>query len=322
MHKRKLLNLTSLLILVALPAVVFWQRQAVFDWYRLRGYNPPTQISQLALDTGMNDDMKRLFYVYHPELQDKAAFNTSCRDNELTIVLGCYVNGRGIYLLDVTDDRLNGVEQVTAAHESLHAAYARLSKKDKVRIDSLTKSAYDTLASQRIKDTVELYRKQDASIVPNELHSILGTEMRILPPELEMYYAEYFTDRLKVVGYSELYEQAFTQRKQQVEAFDAQLASLKKDIEDLQAKLDTDEAALGAERARMTALRENDQTDEYNAAVPGYNRRIGAFNANISKLTSFIAQYNEIVPRRNAIASEEKELVSAIDSRETVPAAQ
>lgn len=322
MRKRRILSLTGLILLIGLPALLFWQRLAVFDWVRLRGYNPPVAVRQLAIDTAMNEDMTRLFYVYHPALQDKTDFNNSCRDDELTIVLGCYVPGNGIYLLDVSDERLSGVKQVTAAHEALHAAYARLSAKERTRVDALTKNAYETLASQRIKDTIELYRKQDPAVVPNELHSILGTEQRTLPSDLEKYYAQYFTDRLTVVGYSEQYEQAFTQRKQQVEAYDAQLAGLKQQIDDLQAKLSADEAYLSAERARMTSLKESNKIDEYNAAVPGYNSRIKEFNATIVQLTALIAQYNDIVPKRNAIASEEKELVQAIDSREQVPSAQ
>src|SRR6185295_11567695 len=102
----------------------------------------------------MTPDTRRLFYVYHPVLEDKQAFNSHCTDSEKTIVLGCYISRTGIYLYDVTDSRLNGVEQVTAAHETLHAAYERLSSSERKRVDGLTAQAFAQVTDQRIKDTI------------------------------------------------------------------------------------------------------------------------------------------------------------------------
>ena len=201
MKTRRLTNAFATLVILAVPSVGYLQRQAFFDEFRLHGYVASSDISQLATDTSMLPSMRRLFYIYHPELQEKVAFNSSCRDNEQTIVLGCYVDTRGIYLLNVTDSRLTGVEQVTAAHETLHAAYARLSQNEQKKVDAMTMSYYATVTDQRLKDTIELYKKQDTRIVPNELHSILGTEVRTLPGDLEQYYKRYFADRSKVVSF-------------------------------------------------------------------------------------------------------------------------
>lgn len=316
MRTRK--SLITLLLLLAVPALLLWQRLAIFDWVRLRGYNPPVEVVKLADNTTMNLRMRQLFYVYHPSLEDKPTFNAHCRDSEQTIVLGCYINGRGIYLLDVTDDRLAGIEEVTAAHESLHAAYTRLSGKDRANVDRMVQGAFDSLGDQRVKDTIELYRKKDPNVVLNELHSILGTEVRTLPTALEEYYRRYFEDRLKVVGYSEQYEQAFTARKNQIKDYDAQLEALKQQIDVLQKSLVAAERDLARLRSSMNSLRSGN-TAAYNAAVPGYNQKVASYNAMIDQLSSLVNQYNEIVPKRNAIASEEEELVKAIDSREIVP---
>jgi hypothetical protein len=310
------------ILVLALPVVGLWQRQAIFDLIRLHNYAPPAAISQLATDTTMQPSMRRMFYVYHPAIQDKTAFNNSCRDNEQTIVLGCYVNTKGIYLLDVTDARLTGVEQVTAAHEGLHAAYERLSSAERKRIDKLTGDYFATTTDQRLKDTIELYKKQDPGVVPNELHSILGTEVRTLPAELETYYRQYFSDRSKVVAYSEQYEKAFTERKNQIEAYDTQLAGLKKQIESLQVSLTAQSTSLSPERDRLNGLRSSGQTTAYNAAVPGFNQQVNSYNTNVDKLSVLISEYNDLVAKRNAIASEESELVKAIDSRTSVPARQ
>lgn len=305
-----------------MPVIGFTQRQDIFDWSRLRNYQPSADVMKLATDTSMNDGMRRLFYVYRPSIEDKTTFNKSCRDNEQTIVLGCYVDRMGIHLLNVTDSRLAGVEEVTAAHESLHAAYARLSRSERSDIDRMTAAAFAALTNDRVKGTIELYRKQDASVVPNELHSILGTEVRELPADLETYYKRYFTDRLKIVGFSEQYEQAFTDRKNQIIAYDAELASLKAQIDSLQTDLERLASALSAQRAQLDSQRSSGNITAYNNGVSSYNRNVVTYNQKIDELTTLVAKFNDIVPKRNEIASEEQELVQAIDSRETVPARQ
>lgn len=322
MSKNKSLSLITTLVILALPAVAFWQRLAIFDQVRLYGYNAPSAVAQLASDTTMLPSMRRLFYVYHPAIENKTDFNASCREDEQTIVLGCYIDTRGIYLLSVSDARLTGVEQVTAAHETLHAAYARLSSGERSKVDAMTEAAFAGLNDQRITDTVALYRKQDPTVVPNELHSILGTEVATLPPDLETYYKRYFSDRAKIVAYSAQYEQAFTDRKNQVAAYDAQLATLKTQINNLQATLTTEAATLSDERNRLNGLKSSGQIAAYNSAVPGYNDSVNNYNANIDALSRMVDEYNAIVPVRNGIASEEQDLVQAIDSRTSVPAHQ
>lgn len=320
MSLKKPFKLLATIALILLPIVGFLQRQEIFDWMRLRNYQPPFAVVKLANDTTMNDDMRRLFYVYRPSIEDKATFNKSCRDNEQTIVLGCYVDRVSIHLLDVTDSRLAGVEEVTAAHESLHAAYNRLSGAERKNVDRMTSAAFAGLTNERIKNTIELYRKQNPSIVPNELHSILGTEVRNLPIELENYYKRYFTNRSVIVAFSEQYEQAFTDRKNQIKAYDAELASLKSQIEILQADLDQLATSLSTQRASLDGLRSAGNIPEYNSGVENYNRDVVVYNNKVDRLTSLVAKFNGIVPIRNDIASEEQELVKAIDSRETVPA--
>lgn len=322
MIKRRIRSALSLILVLLVPAALLWQKHNIYDWWRLRDFKPSAQIVQLATDTTMNEKTRRLFYVYHPALEDKKTFNEHCRDDEQTIVLGCYINGEAIYLFDITDTRLSGIEEVTAAHETLHAAYARLSKKDREKVDEMTNRAFSSLNDERLNNTIALYRQQKPETVPNELHSILGTEIRSLPADLETYYKRYFTDRLKIVGYSEQYEQAFTDRKNQVAAYDQQLTTLKQQIESLQSNLLQEETELNSTNAQLNQLRNNDQIAEYNAAVPGYNAKVNAYNKNIAKLKNLINQYNDIIPKRNAIASEEQELVDAIDSREVVPPTQ
>ena len=293
----------------------------MFDEWRLYNYQAPAAIVKLADNTTMVQSMRRLFYVYHPEIENKTDFNAHCRDDEQTIVLGCYVDGKGIYIFDVTDDRLAGIEEVTAAHEALHAVYERLSSSERKKVDAMTAAAFAQLSDQGIKDRIELYRKQDPKVVPNELHSILGTEDANLPTDLETYYQQYFSNRAKIVAYAAAYSGAFTDRKNQIAAYDAELSSLKTQINKLQSQLTSEQNGLETRRSQLDSLRSSGQTSAYNAAVPGYNAQVVTYNNHINQLSDLIDEYNSIVPKRNELATEEESLVKAIDSRD-VPSKQ
>jgi len=313
--KLRLIPLFLSVLIFALSVVAIWQRQAVYDWVRLRNYTPPQEIVALADATTMNDRTKRLFYVYHPSLEDKASFNRLCTDSEKTVVLGCYIAGKGIYIYNVTDERLAGIEEVTAAHEMLHAAYERLSGRERARVDALTAEAFAAISDQRIRDTVEQYRQKDESIVPNELHSILASEVRDLPEDLENYYSRYFNDRKAIVAFSEQYQAAFTQRQAKLKEYDSRLEQLKAEINQLQVVLEAQETELARERQNLETLRSQQRLSEYNEAVPGFNERVRKYNADASRVRTLIDTYNKLVVARNEIATEENELIKAIDSR-------
>lgn len=320
MGKRLLPLLFSLLFFV-LTVGLWVQRDALFDSWRLRNYTPPAAVSAMADATTMTDSARRLFYVYRPDLlEDKTVFNSHCTSSEQTIVLGCYIRHDGIYLYKVTDDRLHGVIEVTAAHEMLHAAYDRLSSKERTRIDALTAQVASQLTDERLKQTIENYRSRDASVVPNELHSILATEVRQLPPELETYYKQYFTNRVAIVDMADAYKQAFTERESEVHSLDEQLKSLKAQIDQLNSTLEKQQADLKRQLQDLQNRKQSGRTDEYNDGVPVYNQAVATYNANVNKQRSLVSQYNSLVERRNGLAVEENELIKALDSRETIQA--
>lgn len=286
----------------------FVKRQEIYDWWRLRDYTPPAEIVRLADDTTMKDYGRRLFYVYKPELNDRFQFNQNCTHTEETIVLGCYISGVGIYLFDIDDPRLEGVEQVTAAHEMLHVAYERLSPTEKERIDKLTADTLQSLNNQRIIKTIENYRSRDSSVVPNELHSILATEVRDLPEELEEYYRRYFSNRLKIVEFSEQYESILTERKTRAVTLESQITGLKADIEII-------ESELSNKRSQLNSARQNVRTQQQ---VREYNQQVESYNANIRQLNNLIARHNKLVEEYKRNAFETQELYEAIDSRPTL----
>lgn len=303
--------------ILAVPFAAFVERENLQDWWLLRGYTPPRAVSQLASQDTMTPSATHIFYVNHPEVIDNAlAFRAQCTATEQTIVLGCYHSDqRGIYIYDVKDGRLAGVEQVTAAHEMLHAAYDRLDPAEKQRINSLLENFYRTqVKDQRLIGTINSYKKTEPHDVVNEMHSIFGTEVASLPKDLEDYYKQYFSNRLAVVAFSSNYKNEFTKRVDQIETDDAKLKELKSQIDAEETSLSLQLADLQANRAKLDGLRSSGQITAYNSEVPVYNAKVNSYNSNIYKLQSDIKAYNELVEARNALASEVRQLDRALST--------
>lgn len=322
MEKRVAVNLGNLIVTLLIIAAGIWavyNRQGILDWWRLQSYKPTEQVVKLADSTSMVGRGRELFYVSEPAIEGRDSFNIHCTNhNEQSIVLGCY-RAQQIYLFDVTDERLAGVEEVTAAHEMLHAAYERLSNDEKQRVNAMLDPQIKALADPRLLNLIKLYNKQEPGQLYNEMHSILGTEYRELSAELENYYKQYFSDRLKVVSYSERYEAVFTASQERIAGLDARLDELKKGIEANNAALETRQRELERDSDRLNALRQSNP-EQYNQAVPGYNAQVREFNALVNQTKQLIDEFNALVEQRNKEAAAQNDLYHQLDSRyQSVP---
>jgi len=270
----------------------------------------------------MTDYGKHLFYINRPSLESKADFNMHCSDTtEETAVLGCYHGNRqGIYLYAVTDERLAGVRQVTAAHEMLHQAYDRLSDDERSRIDALLEAFYDSgQLNEDIKAKLDSYKKQADVVLASEMHSIFGSEVRNLPAELEGYYKQYFSDRSKVVGFSEAYRAEFTRRQELVKQYDAQLASLKRQINTNKSELEEKMSFLNSKEKEIDQDVASRNQTQYDADVQAYNETVQSYNSLLAETRQLISRHNDIVGKRNEIAVQEQQLQQALDSRLETP---
>lgn len=310
---RRIRVLITVALLLLLPIAVASNKQTIIDWNRLRNYQPDSEIVRLSKATTMTRLGERLFYVNNPELNDKSTFSQHCKNNEQTIILGCYISNTKIYIFDVSDKRLSGVEEVTSAHEMLHAAYDRLNVSEKKRINFLINEAYKGVTNTRIFETIASYKRAGANI-NNELHSILGTEVAVLSDELEAYYGKYFSDRSVIVGFFDKYEQEFVARRAKVAADDAKLNELQEEIEAIKEKLKNEYIGINDERERMDRLIASKRIEEYNNLVVPFNSRVNSYNNTVTEVQRLIQEYNNLVIERNNIATEENELIKAIDS--------
>jgi hypothetical protein len=275
----------------------------------------PDDVAAIAAATGMSEEGELIYRASTPEVEDDDDFNEHC-SIEGGAVLGCYYEGN-VYVYAVTDERLAGTVEVTAAHEMLHAAYERLSPDERDRIDALVDEAIAAIPDDDPTfDDLELY---PAAQHADEWHSRLGTEFAELSPALEEHFARYFDDRAKVV---ELHVQAtalFNELRAQIEALveeidaldpvlDARIAKFEAAIDRYNADVDSFNA-----RAENGSFSSQQQFDSERAVLVS---RGAALDAEGAALDAEIDRYNGLVEQLTALDADYAELYSALDSND------
>ena len=291
--------------------------QQLEDWSKLLTYQPPSEIARLATTTTMTDTARQLFYVNQPTIETRKSSLNLCKSSEHTIVLGCYVVRKGIFLQAVPDPRLQGVMEVTAAHEMLHVAYQRMSLFEKSQINKQLQAVLKQLKNPRILKLVSTYNDQDPRSVDNELHSIFGTEVRNLSPELEAHYRTYFTDRSTIVALSERYEGVFTTLRDKEKTLSQQLLTRKSTLEQLSAQVKQEAETVESERSNLQSSILSNPNSDYSFRVFSFNDRVRNYNQLVSQLREQTDAYNQLVTEHNTLALEEKSLVESLENKST-----
>ncbi len=314
----------SLSILV-LSGWLVVNRQFVFDQWVVSQYQPSSTVAALVDRSGMSDKGKFYFYASQPAVSSAAEFNVNCQRQEAqSAILGCYSVGR-IFIYDITNSQLAGIEEVTAAHETLHAAWDRTSSSDQQSIGVLLEAEYTKLNSSDLKERMAYYERAEPGKRQNELHSIIGTEVATISPELESHYRQYFADRSKVVALHSSYQQVFDGIAAQSEALLLELNTLATEIKSSVIQYNDDAAAVSQESEDLkNSSNSVDRTsqfevNQYNAKRQVLITRISqletlraAINAKSEQYKTKVAQYEKLVIRSN-------ELTQSLDSTVVAP---
>jgi hypothetical protein len=302
---------------MTIAAVIIGMRftQDIEDWSKLLHYQPPSEVARLATATTMTDTARRLFYVNKPTIESQKLSLKLCKSTEHTIVLGCYVPRKGIFLQAVTEPRLQGVMEVTAAHEMLHVVYQRMTLLEQNQINKQLQAVLVKVENPRILKLVQTYREQDTRSVDNELHSILGTEVRNLGSELEEHYRQYFTDRSAIVALSERYEGVFIALRNKAKNLNEQLGMRKSALEQLVLQVKQEAQGVDAERSSLQSSISSSPQSDYNFRVSNFNDRVNSYNRLVSRLKEETDTYNQMVTDHNSIALEEKSLVESLENK-------
>lgn len=172
---------------------------------------PSDEIVALADAAHLSDEGRQLLYGTRPELLDATAFAGRCAGTAGAQpqpgggAVGCYHQATDtIVLYAPSDPRLRAFVVETAAHEVLHAAWARLTADEQTRLVPLLEAEVasipaDDAIHQQIAGSIGAHSENR----PTELFAYVGTQVWRdggLHPQLEAVYSRVVADRSALVG--------------------------------------------------------------------------------------------------------------------------
>ena len=304
-------SFTAIVAVAGGLAAAYWFGPQLLDEFRAQQYTPSSHISAIEQRVTLTSAGRRIFYATSSEVQDSGQFNGSCHSVErTTAILGCYYRDR-IYLYNVQNSELDGALDVTAAHELLHAAYARLSTFEQRKVDGLVRAAYQKVKNEpTLKRLMEYYKQAEPGAEINELHSILGTTIANLDSELERYYARYFTNRASIVTLNQRYTQVFSELDQQATSLKAKISaeesSLKTETDAYQNELNQLNSDIQSFNQR--AVSGDFSSQEFYATRSALSGRVASLNNQQNQLNTRISAYNTMIAEYNKLAVRAQQL--------------
>jgi hypothetical protein len=260
---------------------------------------------------------KFVFYATKPAVANQAEFNKECPRQETgSPILGCYTADDHIYVYDITNSKLDGMEEVTAAHEMLHAAWYRTSEAEKERLSTELRAAYEKIDNSELKTRMDYYERTEPGEFINELHSILGTEIKSLDESLEAYYGQFF-NRNEVIKLHEQYSAVYKQLYARADDLYSTMQTLSMTIQDRSRNYDTSVAQLSVDIAAFNRRANNDgfsSQSQFNAERSALVTRTNALDAERASINASINKYNELYDEYQTIAKQIEGLNDSIDS--------
>ena len=311
-------GLVVLAVCLVSAALLYLNRQFILDQVSYWQYQPSSAVASLAERVSLSQTGMFYFYASHPAIEDAAQFNQECGKKEAsTAILGCY-NGRTISIYNVTDTQLDGIKEVTAAHEMLHAAYLRLDASEKSHIDSLLEAEYVKLKTDKdFAERMAFYDRTEPGERDNELHSIIGTEVKNINAELETYYKKYFNDRSKVVSLHEKYASVFANLQKRSDTLSQQLTQLEASIESASVSYNADLTQFNKDVDAFKAKANSDgftTNQQYQSAREALLARANTLDTRRQAIKSDIDRYNQLREELLSIASQSEALNRSINS--------
>lgn len=315
-------GLFSLIFIVLVIAGLIFHRQ-IIDQYKFLTYQPSSEIANLAERSGFSDSGKFYFYITSPQLETAEQFNEDCRRIEqASPILGCYNQGADtIHIFDINSQELDGIKEVTAAHEMLHAVFSRLSKSEIDRLATLLEAAYESHKTPKLEERMAYYQRSQPGSKINELHSILGTEVEDLGAELEKHYAKYFANRQKVVGLFKAYNQKFDDIEREAEQLSSDLKQRIKVINSERAAYETDLASLNLAISDFNSRASSGEFTSQNEFQRIRNQlmnQMSHLRLRQSQIDQQIKSYNQDVERLNNLGVKMQQLNQSLDSMKEV----
>jgi hypothetical protein len=321
---RSFIAAVASILVLATAILLFINKQYVTDQITIWSFTPSQAVQQVSDKVGFSQRGAFYFLATKPEVSSAEQFNKDCpRQEPSSPILGCYSNGR-IFIYDITNSKLDGIEEVTAAHEMLHAAWDRLSDVERSRLTTLLKDEYAKHATGDLADRIAYYERNEPGQLVNELHSILPTEVADLSPELELYYSQYFNDRQAVVKLHDQYNGVLKDLNTQLNALYEELTTLGVSIESSTEVYDQQSAELSRAIAAFNQKADNagfSTQQEFNAERAQLVQRSNLLQDTRNSINVSIDRYNEAYTEYESVAAQLDTLNKSLDSITNLPQA-
>lgn len=235
---------------------------------------PDAEVVELADRMFLTVAGREVFYATQPRLAGAAEIETACADAidadaEGRFTGGCFVGAAQhrdadrIFIFRPGDERLLESMVTVAAHELLHAAYARFDPMERARVEALAAEATALVPQDDpVHDQIEWSVDGDESNRANEQFAYLGSQIALeagFPAGLDDVYARYFTDRAALV---DTHRRASSVIEDAIAAADAANAAAA-----------AQESQNAQDRAQLTADRSG-----YDTALASYSADVERFN--------------------------------------------
>lgn len=312
-------SIAVVLLCAGTLGVIF--RQEIQDTIEGFSYTPTQEMAQIGSDLQLTPAAVRIFHATNPTIADAELFNASCQRKEVSSpIVGCYTSHDAIFIYDVSNEKLRGIKQVTAAHELLHAVWARMSAGERERMGALLQEVYSNRADEDLKRRMAYYERAQKGHEVNELHSILGTELGDLGDELEAHYAAYF-DRPSVLklysGYHEQYKTLEARTQTLQKELDGLAQSITARSDAYERSVNDIEASVGAFNGRARSGDFSSQT-QFTRERAQLVARVTALETERTAINADIERYNELYAEYRGTLGELRTLNSSVDSFKTL----
>jgi hypothetical protein len=208
------------------------------------------------------------------------------------------------------------MEEVTAAHEMLHAVWYRSSEADKEMMTTKLRAAYEKLDNAELKTRMDYYQRTEPGEFVNELHSILGTEIESLDESLEAYYNQYF-NRSTVLKLHQQYSVVYKQLYDRADDLYMKMQTLSLTIQDRSRNYDVAVAQLSADIAAFNGRANSNgftSQSQFNAERSALISRTNKLDAEKDSINNDINLYNRYYSEYQDIAKQIEVLNDSIDS--------
>lgn len=307
--------LSTLFVVAAIS--IFFNRQLILDQLSVWSYEPSSEMTTITQRVSMTDSGQFVFYATRPEIKNQASFNEACPRQEAgSPILGCYTTEDRIYIYNLTNQQLDGMKEVTAAHEMLHAVWHRTTGAEKEELTTALKDAYAKTNNADLTERMDYYKRTEPGEFVNELHSILGTEVATLGEPLESYYAQFF-NRAAVLKLHDQYNTIYTGLYNRADTLYLQMEALSTSISQRSENYNVAATQLSADIDAFNSRVDNGvflSQSQFNAERAALVRRSEALEVERSLINKDIETYNAYYIEYQDIAKQIEVLNDSVDS--------